>query len=94
MKTFLVRNKATIIAVGAGAVASLVVTLIVLATVFFGYFHVQPQDAVDVTITPAEITGTKEDGSAITGFIIETDGTEYLVTDYWNPIVLNEVVAE
>lgn len=49
-----------------------------------------PQDTVGITITPTEITGTKEDGSVITGFMIEKDGSQYLVTDYWTPIQLTD----
>ena len=92
MKTFLVRHRRTIKACAAGAIAGAITVLLIFAAIFFGYFHVQPQDAIGVTITPAEITGTKEDGSAITGFIIESEGNQYLVTDYLAPIQMVDEV--
>lgn len=90
-KTFLVRHKNQIIAAMCGLVAGAIAALALLAAILFGYYHVQPQEAVNITITQAVIQGTKEDGSQINGFIITTeDGDEYLITDYWNPILLSE----
>lgn len=78
-----------------GFVAGMLAAIIILFSILFGYYQVQPQDAVHVTITDAIIEGTKEDGSQINGFIITTeDGTEYLVTDYWSPIVLSDDIPE
>ena len=92
---FLVRNKNKIVAAACGLVAGAITALALLAAILFGYYHVQPQEAVNITITQAVIQGTKEDGSQINGFIITTeDGTEYLVTDYWNPIVLSDDIPE
>ena len=74
-----------------GLVAGAIAALAFLAVILFGYYQVQPQEAVNITITQAVIQGTKEDGSQINGFIITTeDGDEYLITDYWNPILLSE----
>ena len=93
--TFLVRNKNKIVAATCGLVAGAITALALLAAILFGYYQVQPQEAVNITITQAAIQGTKEDGSQINGFIITTeDGTEYLVTDYWNPIVLSDDIPE
>ena len=89
-KSFMVRHRQVIISCVSAAVTSLIILAVVLAAIFFGYFHVSPQDLVDVTIVPIEITGTKEDGSPITGFMIEKDGSQYLVTDYWTPIQLTD----
>lgn len=89
--TFLVRHKNKIIAAACGLVAGAIAALALLAAILFGYYNVQPQEAVNITITQAVIQGTKEDGSQINGFIITTeDGDEYLITDYWNPILLSE----
>lgn len=94
-KTFLVRHKNHIIAAVCGLVAGALAAFALLSTILFGYYQISPQDAVHVTITNAVIEGTKEDGSQINGFIITTeDGTEYLVTDYWNPIVLSDDIPE
>ena len=69
--------------------------LALLFAILFGYYQVSPQDAVNIKITPAVIQGTKEDGSEINGFVITTeDGTEYLVTDYWTPIMLSDSIPE
>lgn len=93
--TFLVRHKNKIIAAACGLVAGAIAAIAILAAILFGYYHVQPQEAVNITITQAVIQGTKEDGSQINGFIITTeDGTEYLVTDYWSPIILSDDVPE
>lgn len=74
-----------------GLMAGAIAALALLAAILFGYYQVQPQEAVNITITQAVIQGTKEDGSQINGFIITTeDGDEYLITDYWNPILLSE----
>ena len=89
--TFIVRHKNKIIAAVCGLVAGALAALALLAAILFGYYHVQPQEAVNITITQAVIQGTKEDGSQINGFIITTEnGDEYLITDYWNPILLSE----
>ena len=89
--TFLVRHRNKIIAAACGLVAGAIAALALLAAILFGYYQVQPQEAVNITITQAVIQGTKEDGSPINGFIITTeDGDEYLITDYWNPILLSE----
>lgn len=89
--TFLVRHKNKIVAAACGLVAGAIAALALLAAILFGYYQVQPQEAVNITITQAVIQGTKEDGSQIHGFIITTeDGDEYLITDYWNPILLSE----
>lgn len=94
-KNFLVRHKNQIIAAVCGLVAGAIAALALIFAILFGYYQVSPQDAVHVTITDAIIEGTKEDGSQINGFIITTeDGTEYLVTDYWNPIVLSDDIPE
>ena len=94
-KNFLVRHKNQIIAAVCGLVAGAIAALALLFAILFGYYQISPQDAVHVTITDAVIEGTKEDGSQINGFIITTeDGTEYLVTDYWNPIVLSDDIPE
>lgn len=94
-KNFLVRHKNQIIAAVYGLVAGAIAALALLFAILFGYYQISPQDAVHVTITDAIIEGTKEDGSQINGFIITTeDGTEYLVTDYWNPIVLSDDIPE
>ena len=90
--TFLVRHKNKIVSAVCGLVAGAIAALLIFAAIFFGYFHIQPQDAIGVTITPAEITGTKEDGSAITGFIIESKGNQYLITDYLAPIQMVDEV--
>lgn len=93
--TFLVRHKNQIVAAVCGLVAGAIAALTLLAAILFGYYHVEPQETVNITITQAVIQGTKEDGSEINGFIITTeDGTEYLVTDYWNPIVLSDDIPE
>lgn len=93
--TFIVRHKNKIIAAVCGLMAGAIVALALLSAILFGYYQISPQDAVYVTITDAVIEGTKEDGSQINGFIITTeDGTEYLVTDYWNPIVLSDDIPE
>lgn len=93
--TFIVRHKNKIIAAVCGLMAGAIVALALLSAILFGYYQISPQDAVHVTITDAVIEGTKEDGSQINGFIITTeDGTEYLVTDYWNPIVLSDDIPE
>lgn len=89
--TFLVRHKNKIVAAACGLAAGAITALVILAAILFGYYHVEPQETVNITITQAEIQGTKEDGSPINGFIITTeDGDEYLITDYWNPILLSE----
>lgn len=89
--TFLVRHKNKIVSAVCGLVAGAIAAIALLAAILFGYYQVQPQEAVNITITQAVIQGTKEDGSQINGFIITTeDGDEYLITDYWNPILLSE----
>ena len=94
-KNFLVRHKNQIIAAVCGLVAGAIAALALLFAILFGYYQISPQDVVHVTITDAVIEGTKEDGSQINGFIITTeDGTEYLVTDYWSPIVLSDDIPE
>ena len=90
VQTFLVKHRRVIISCISAAITSLVIFALLFAAVFFGYFHMSPQDTVGITITPTEITGTKEDGSVITGFMIEKDGSQYLVTDYWTPIQLTD----
>ena len=94
-KTFITGHK-DILANGiCGFVAGMLAAIVILFSILFGYYQISPQDAVSVTITQAEIQGTKEDGSKINGFIITTeDGTEYLVTDYWSPIILSDDVPE
>lgn len=78
-----------------GFVAGMLAAIIILFSILFGYYQISPQDAVHITITDAIIEGTKEDGSQINGFIITTeDGTKYLVTDYWSPIVLSDDIPE
>ena len=94
LSIFFITHKTEVISCVCGLVAGAIAAIAIFAAIFFGYFHVSPQDTVGVTITPAEINGTKEDGSAITGFIIEKDEVEYLITDYWNPIQLQETVEE
>ena len=94
-KNFLVRHKNQIIAAVCGLVAGAIAALALLFAILFGYYQISPQNAVHVTITDAIIEGTKENGSQINGFIITTeDGTEYIVTDYWNPIVLSDDIPE
>ena len=62
-----------------------------LSAILFGYYQLSPQDSIGITINRTEINGEKEDGSPITGFIIEfDDGSSYLVTDYFSPIYLSE----
>lgn len=90
IKTFIIRNRVILASCVAAIVAAILTVLAAMAIVFFGYFHVEPQSLTQVTIVPTEIVGTKEDGSAISGFIIEKDDTQYLVTDYWNPIQLTD----
>lgn len=95
VSTFLVRHKIKIIAALCGLAAGAFAALALLGAILFGYYQVSPQDTVNITITQAVIQGTKEDGSAINGFIITTeDGIEYLVTDYWNPIELSNHAPE
>lgn len=94
LTTFFITHKSAVISCVCGLAAGAIAAIIVFAAIFFGYFRIAPQDTVNVTITPAEINGTKEDGSAITGFIIEKDEVEYLITDYWNPIQLQETVEK
>lgn len=90
-KTFITRYKDILANSICGFVAGMLAAIIILFSILFGYYQVQPQDAVHVTITDTIIEGTKEDGSQINGFIITTeDGTEYLVTDYWSPILLSD----
>lgn len=94
-KTFIVRHKDVLTNTLCGFVAGMLAAIIILFSILFGYYQIQPQEAVHVTITDAIIEGTKEDGSQINGFIITTeDGTEYLVTDYWSPIVLSDDIPE
>lgn len=94
-KTFITRYKDILANSICGFVAGILAAIIILFSILFGYYQVQPQEAVHVTITDAIIEGTKEDGSQINGFIITTeDGTEYLVTDYWSPIVLSDNIPE
>lgn len=94
-KTFITRYKDILANSICGFVAGMLAAIIILFSILFGYYQVQPQDAVHVTITNAIIEGTKEDGSQINGFIITTEnGTEYLVTDYWSPIVLSDDIPE
>lgn len=93
--TFAVRHKSKIIAAVCGLVAGAIAALVLLAAILFGYYQVSPQEAVNIKITQAVIEGTKEDGSSINGFIIITeDETEYLVTDYWSPIMLSDDIPE
>lgn len=90
-KTFIVRHKIKIIAALCGLAAGAFAALALLGAILFGYYQVSPQNAVNITITQAVIQGTKEDGSPITGFTIETeDGSRYLITDYYAPIYLSE----
>lgn len=94
-KTFITRHKNILINGICGFMAGMLAAIIILFSILFGYYRISPQDAVNVTITDAVIEGTKEDGSQINGFIITTeDGTEYLVTDYWSPIVLSDDIPE
>lgn len=95
-KTFITKHKDALTNTICGFVAGMLAAIIILFSILFGYYQISPQDAVHVTITDAIIEGTKEDGSQINGFIITTeDGTEYLVTDYWSPILLsNDIPAE
>ena len=94
-KTFITRHKNKIVAAVCGLAAGAIAALALLAAILFGYYHIQPQEVVNITITQAVIQGTKKDGSQINGFIITTeDGTEYLVTDYWSPIILSDNVPE
>lgn len=94
-KIFITRYKDILANSICGFVAGMLAAIIILFSILFGYYQVQPQEAVHVTITDAIIEGTKEDGSQINGFIITTeDGTEYLVTDYWSPIVLSDDIPE
>lgn len=94
-KTFITGHKDILANSICGFVAGMLAAIIILFSILFGYYQISPQDAVHVTITDAVIEGTKEDGSQINGFIITTeDGTEYLVTDYWNPIVLSDDIPE
>lgn len=91
MKRFLVRHRLTIKACIAGGIAGIVTALLVLYGILFGYYNISPQDVVRISIIRTEINGTKEDGSPITGFTIETeDGSRYLITDYYAPIYLSE----
>lgn len=91
MKRFLVRHRRTIKACIAGGIAGIVTALLVLYGILFGYYNISPQDVVRISIIRTEINGTKEDGSPITGFTIETeDGSRYLITDYYAPIYLSE----
>lgn len=92
--SFVIRHRNQIIAGVTGALFGALAALLLLAGVFFGYYKVSPQEAVDITIKQADIKGTKEDGSKINGFIIQhEDGSEYLVTDYWVPIQMDDTVA-
>ena len=91
IREFANRHKNGIVAVACGLVSGAIVSMAFLSAVLFGYYKVSPQDTVGITIKEADIQGSKEDGSAINGFVIEKDdGTEYLVTDYWAPIVLSD----
>ena len=95
IRKFFTKHKDTLVNTLCGFVAGMLAAIIILFSILFGYYQISPQDAVHVTITDAIIEGTKEDGSQINGFIITTeDGTEYLVTDYWNPIVLSDDIPE
>lgn len=95
IRNFLSEHKDTLTNTLCGFVAGMLAAIIILFSILFGYYQISPQDAVHVTITDAIIEGTKEDGSQINGFIITTeDGTEYLVTDYWSPIVLSDDIPE
>lgn len=95
IRNFLSKYKDTLTNTFCGFVAGMLAAIIILFSILFGYYQISPQDAVHVTITDAIIEGTKEDGSQINGFIITTeDGTEYLVTDYWSPIVLSDNIPE
>ena len=90
-KTFIVRNRDALTSILCGFVAGMLAAIIILFSILFDYYKISPQEAVNITITQVVIQGTKEDGSQINGFIITTeDGAEYLVTDYWNPILLSE----
>ena len=94
-KTFIARHRDVLTNTICGFVAGMLAAIIILFSILFGYYQISPQDAVHITITDAIIQGTKEDGSQINGFIITTeDGTEYLVTDYWTPIVLSDEIPE
>ena len=94
-KTFITRYKDILANSICGFVAGMLAAIIILFSILFGYYQVQPQEAVHVTITDAIIEGTKEDGSQINGFTITMeDGTEYLVTDYWSPIILSDDIPE
>lgn len=95
IRNFLSEHKDILTNTLCGFVAGMLAAIIILFSILFGYYQISPQDAVHVTITDAIIEGTKEDGSQINGFIITTeDGTEYLVTDYWSPIVLSDDIPE
>lgn len=92
---FFFRHKAVITNIIISCVVSIAATCGIFAAIFFGYFHVSPQDVVDIQVVPADITGTKDDGSPIIGFIIEKGSQQYLVTDYWTPIQMtNEEPSE
>lgn len=90
IRKFLVRHRVVLANTVCGLAAGAFAALALLFSILFGYYQVSPQDAVDVTITPANIKGEKEDGSAITGFILDVDGNQYLITDYYEPIELKE----
>lgn len=96
MKDFISRHTSTIKACLAGALFGALAALAVLAGVLFGYFKVSPTDTVNIEIKSAVIEGTKDDGSPINGFIIKDtrDNTEYLITDYWTPIMLSDDLPE
>lgn len=96
IKDFFKRHKGGIVRGIISAIIGGVAALAVIAATLFGYYGIQPQEAVNIEIRQAVIQGTvHEDGSEIQGFIIVTeDGTEYLVTDYWEPIALTDSIPE
>ena len=90
IRKFFTKHKDTLTNTLCGFVAGMLAAIIILFSILFGYYQVSPQDVVHVTITPANIKGEKENGSAISGFILEVDGSQYLITDYYEPIALKE----
>lgn len=95
IKCFFNKHKSTFITIIISVIVSAIVAIAVFSSIMFGYYKVSPQDVANITIQRTEIQGTKEDGSQIYGFLIKTeDGTEYLVTDYWNPIALTDDIPE
>lgn len=91
IRGFLAKHKIALISCIGGFVAGAIAALALLSSILFGYYQLSPQETVNISINRAEINGVKEDGSPITGFIIELDdGSSYLITDYFSPIYLSE----